>query len=148
MIQSLVAVTFGHWIGLVSPVIIHRIVGLVFLILAILMWTRHAEPNDVRVSDAVGKQFMKTAASAFMVIFIAEWGDLTQLATATLSARYNSPATIFFSATLALWAVTGIGVVIGHQTKRAIHPVTLQRIAAVALAGVGIFFLSQSAINR
>ncbi|HYR43425.1 MAG TPA: TMEM165/GDT1 family protein, partial [Terriglobia bacterium] len=80
-------------------------------------------------------------ASAFTVIFIAEWGDLTQLATAALAAKYAAPVTIFISATLALWAVTGLGVVVGHTAKRALQPKLLQQIASVIFALVGIALL-------
>jgi putative Ca2+/H+ antiporter (TMEM165/GDT1 family) len=76
-----------------------------------------------------------------VVIFIAEWGDLTQLATAALSARYAAPATIFVSATLALWAVTSVAVVIGHSARRTVQPKPLQRIAAITFAAVGTTLL-------
>jgi putative Ca2+/H+ antiporter (TMEM165/GDT1 family) len=84
---------------------------------------------------------MRAAASAFTVIFIAEWGDLTQLATATLAAKYAAPVTIFVAATLALWAVTGVGVGVGHFAKRAVQPRFLQRLAAITFGAVGIVLL-------
>ena len=76
-----------------------------------------------------------------MVIFIAEWGDLTQLATATLQAKHRDPLTIFLSATLALWAVTVLAILAGHHAKKLVKPALLNRIAALAFAGVGIVLL-------
>ena len=80
---------------------------------------------------------------AFMAIFIAEWGDLTQLATATLAARCHSPWTIFTSATLALWSVTGIGVIVGYQSRKMLNPTVLKWVATLAFAGVGVWFLTK-----
>jgi putative Ca2+/H+ antiporter (TMEM165/GDT1 family) len=76
-----------------------------------------------------------------MTIFIAEWGDLTQLATATLAAKYHAPLTIFVSSTLALWSVAAIGVVVGCHMKKSIQPKLLQRTAASAFAVVGMVLL-------
>jgi putative Ca2+/H+ antiporter (TMEM165/GDT1 family) len=71
---------------------------------------------SIRVSDVAEKgprrgkfpsgnpkiQFSRTIWSSFVVIFIAEWGDLTQLASATLAAEHKKPVTVFLAATLAL----------------------------------------------
>ena len=86
--------------------------------------------------------FGKTVWAAFVVLFIAEWGDLTQLATATLVAKTNHPATIFLASTSALWVVSGMFVVIGHHAKKFIQPHILRNIAAVAFAAVGLLLLS------
>jgi Ca2+/H+ antiporter, TMEM165/GDT1 family len=53
-------------------------------------------------------------ATAFGVIFLAEWGDLTQVLTANLSARYHAPLSVAVGAALALWAVAGLAVIGGH----------------------------------
>jgi Ca2+/H+ antiporter, TMEM165/GDT1 family len=75
------------------------------------------------------------------VIFVAEWGDLTQLATAALAAKYRSPLTIFMAATLALWAVSAIAITIGRRAKRIVDEHVLQRIAAIVFGLVGTFLL-------
>ena len=77
-----------------------------------------------------------------MVIFIAEWGDLTQLASATLVAKTHQPLTIFLSATLALWSTSAVAIAIGHHAKKFIQPRLLQNIAAMAFAIVGILLLT------
>ena len=58
----------------------------------------------------------RTACSrtAFIVIFLAEWGDLTQVLTANLAVRYGSALSVGLGATLALWAVAGLAVLGGH----------------------------------
>ncbi len=142
VVQSVIAVTFGRVLSALPERFVHIGAGIVFLILAILMWTRKETPGqDVSVSRDGG--FMNGATSAFAVIFFAEWGDLTQLATATLAAKYSAPLTILVAATLALWAVTGIGVVVGHYAKRAVQPRLLRWVAAIAFAVVGFMLLTR-----
>ncbi len=72
------------------------------------------------------------------VVFIAEWGDLTQLATGAFAARYRSPYWIFGGATLALWAVTAIAVVVGHRAGRMLDARRVKYVAAVVFAVVGV----------
>jgi putative Ca2+/H+ antiporter (TMEM165/GDT1 family) len=141
VVQSFVAVSFGSLLNLLPANLIHVGAGLVFWVLAILMWRRKEPEEDVHLGGEAQNRFVKTMISSFVVIFIAEWGDLTQLATAAISARYAAPATIFASATLALWAVTGVAVVIGHSARRTVQPKLLQRIAAITFAAVGTALL-------
>ncbi|MDF5725772.1 MAG: TMEM165/GDT1 family protein [Rhizonema sp. PD37] len=144
MIQSFVAVAFGSLLSLLPPQIVHVAAGILFLVFAVMMW-RKEEPSIAEEVECDPKdkasRFYKSVTSAFMTVFIAEWGDLTQLATATLQAKYHAPMIIFTSSTLALWLVTAIGVIVGSQVKKFIQPKLLQRTAASAFAIVGIFLL-------
>jgi putative Ca2+/H+ antiporter (TMEM165/GDT1 family) len=143
VIQSLVAVISGDIISRLAPSLVHLAAGVLFLIFAVAMWRKQELQNDIPQSQCEGKpvRFSQTVVSSFLVIFAAEWGDLTQLATATLAAKYSSPFTIFIAATLALWAVTGVGVIVGYQAKKVIDPKLFQRVAATAFALVGLTLL-------
>lgn len=141
-IQSLIAVSFGslfsrlpeHWVKMAA--------GLLFLGLAIAMWLRkEPEESEMDLPSGGALDFFKTAWISFVVIFLAEWGDLTQIATAALAARNRAPVTIFVSATSALWAVTALAIAIGHGAKRALRPRLIQKISAVAFALVGLILL-------
>ncbi len=142
VIQSVVAVAFGSLLTLLPPQLVHFAAGLLFCVFAVMMW-RRKDPEAENGSGTEGEmmRFSQSVATAFMTIFIAEWGDLTQLATATLAAKSQSPLTIFISATLSLWSVTAIGVIIGAQVKHRIRPQLLQQVAASAFAVVGIGML-------
>jgi Ca2+/H+ antiporter, TMEM165/GDT1 family len=144
IVQSFVAVAFGSLLTLLPHKPIQIGAGILFLLLAFFMWRREAEAEEVQTDGSGQTRFMKTMMSAFAVIFVAEWGDLTQLATAAMAARYAAPVTIFMSATLALWAVTGIGAYVGHSVRHRIEPRLLQRIAAAAFVGVGVWLLLSS----
>ena len=144
VIQSFVAVCFGSLLSFFQPQVIHIISGLLFLVFAVMMWRR--EVPDVQDTSECelqpsAAQFSKSFSTAFMTIFVAEWGDLTQLATATLAVKYHQPLVIFTSATLALWAVTAIGVIIGNRAKDLINPLMLQKTAAGAFGVVGLGLL-------
>jgi putative Ca2+/H+ antiporter (TMEM165/GDT1 family) len=143
VIQSLIAVAFGSLFSLLPPQIIHISAGILFLAFAVMMWRKDESEDETIKCDETEKKvrFSKSVSSTFMTIFIAEWGDLTQLATGTLAAKYDAPITIFTSATLALWAVTGIAVIIGYKAKHLIPAKLLQRVAATAFAVVGIGLL-------
>ena len=147
MVQSMVAVTFGTLLTFLPQKLIHAAVALFFLVLAAWMWRREGPPNEVNVQADVRKRFAPTMASAFMVIFVAEWGDLTQLATAALAAKYAAPWTVFVSATLALWTVTALGVTVGHAAGRVVQPRLLQQIASITLAFVGLALLLSALTN-
>ena len=145
VIQSLVAVAFGSVVSLLPRSATRIAAGLLLLVFAILMWRRKdasapaASAQDDRPIHS--PRFSKTVLSSFMVIFIAEWGDLTQLATATLAARYQAPIIVFLASTLALWAVTAIGVIVGCQAKHFIQPKLMQRMAAIVFTVAGIALL-------
>lgn len=145
VVQSLIAVTFGSVISLLPAKVIHAVAGLLFLVFAVLMWREkeeeEAEAAVKKEDDARAASVWKVMGSSFTVIFLAEWGDLTQLATATLAARYRAPVTLFISATLALWSVTALSAMVGHGAKKLLNPSIIQKIAAVIFGLVGIFLL-------
>jgi putative Ca2+/H+ antiporter (TMEM165/GDT1 family) len=140
LIQNIVSVVFGSFFGLLPHQIVHIASGCLFILFAVLMWLRKDEEKEELKDSA--KTFWQTVSKSFMVIFIAEWGDLTQLASATLVAKTGEPWTIFLSATLALWTTSALAVLIGNQAKKLINEQLLQRIAAVLFAGVGILLLA------
>ena len=81
----------------------------------------------------------RTAATAFAVIFAAEWGDLTQLLTANLAVHYHAPLSVATGAILALWAVAAIAVTGGRWLGRVIDAFLIRVVTAVLLAGLGIY---------
>ena len=76
------------------------------------------------------------AVTAFLVIFLAEWGDLTQILTANLAAHYHDPLSVAVGAVLALWAVAGLAVVSGQSLLRVINIWTIRIVTAVVLVGL------------
>jgi Ca2+/H+ antiporter, TMEM165/GDT1 family len=139
LIQSMVAVLFGSLFGLLPPHLIHIASGILFLVFAVMMWVRKQEEKEASKKSL---PFGKVVWTSFMVIFIAEWGDLTQLASATLVAKTHQALTIFLASTLSLWTATALAILIGHHAKKFINARLLQTIAAAAFAIVGILLLT------
>ena len=145
VIQSAVGVMFGSILSALPSNIVHIVSGLLFLVFAVMMWRRKqddSEQLECQDTPQTKRNFSKSFSTAFMTVFIAEWGDLTQLATATLQAKYHSTLTIFVASTLALWAVTAIGVIIGSKLKNHLNPNLLQKTAASAFGIVGLGMLA------
>jgi putative Ca2+/H+ antiporter (TMEM165/GDT1 family) len=135
-IQSAVAVGAGQLVSLLPPRPVHVASGLLFLLSAVLMWRRKEDDDEVADRDAPG--FWRSTWLVFGVVFVAEWGDLTQLATAALAARYRAPLVVFTGATLALWSVAAIAVLVGNRAGKLLDPQTTARVAAVLFAVVGV----------
>jgi putative Ca2+/H+ antiporter (TMEM165/GDT1 family) len=144
VLQTIIAVTCGSVVGLLPPPVIRIGSGILFIVLAGFMWFRREPEEEELDLEKVRGRFLRTIWVSFVVIFIAEWGDLTQFSTALLAAKHGhgKVLTVSLAAILALWAVTALAIAIGHRAKRVLHPTVLKKIAAVAFAGVGILLLS------
>lgn len=82
--------------------------------------------------------FWKVAATSFGVLFVAEFGDLTQIAIANLAARYHDPLTVGAGAALGLWAVGGLAILGGRHLLRWIPLSWITRAAALIMAVLGL----------
>jgi putative Ca2+/H+ antiporter (TMEM165/GDT1 family) len=84
------------------------------------------------------------AARAAVVVFIAEWGDLTQILTANLAARYRDALSVAVAALAALWLVAALAVVSGASLLRVVSVRTLRVVTAVILLGLAVFTTVQA----
>ncbi len=141
-VQSVVAIVAGDLLSRLPARPVHIGAGLLFVVSAVFMWRRATATDEDGKDLAPRNGFWRTFAATFSVVFVAEWGDLTQLGTATLAARYHAPVTVFAGATLALWAVTAVAVFIGNRAGRLLDPKLTARIAAVVFAAVGVALLT------
>ena len=81
----------------------------------------------------------RSAITTFVVIFLAEWGDLTQVLTINLAARYHSPWSVGTGALLAMAAVAGIAVAGGQGLLRFVNVSVVRVITAVVLIVLGCY---------
>lgn len=82
---------------------------------------------------------VRAAAVAFGLVFVAEWGDLTQVLTANLAAHYRAPLSVGVGATLALWAVAGVAVTGGRWLTRVVAADVIRAGTAVVLTGLAAY---------
>jgi len=79
--------------------------------------------------------------TTFGVIFLAEMGDKTQLAAMTMAAQTKKPWAVFIGASLALAAVSALGVVVGGLIGDYVPLEWVKRTAAVAFILIGVLML-------
>ncbi len=129
-----IAVTVGATLFALLP---HRavegIVAVMFLGGAILAFRDGAGPDEEAAGQPTGPATARTTvATAFVVVFLAEWGDLTQVLTATLAAHFHAPLGVAIGAALALWSVAALAVTAGRLLERLPLPL-VRRLTAVVL---------------
>lgn len=79
--------------------------------------------------------------TTFGVIFLAEMGDKTQIAAMTMAAEKKRPWEVFLAASLALVAVSAIGVVVGGALSQYLPLIWIKRGAGVSFIIVGVLVL-------
>ncbi len=84
---------------------------------------------------------LKIFLTTFGLIFLAELGDKTQLATITMAAQTKQPVAVFFGSALALASVSFIGVVLGSVLANYINAEYLHKAAAIAFIVIGVLML-------
>jgi putative Ca2+/H+ antiporter (TMEM165/GDT1 family) len=102
---------------------------------------RESDELPQRESEIVNEEFgahRRTFGAAFLVIFLAEWGDLTQLLTANLAAHYHNAISVGIGAIVALWSVAAIAIFGGRSLAKYLHPKALHLIMAVALTVLAV----------
>jgi putative Ca2+/H+ antiporter (TMEM165/GDT1 family) len=85
---------------------------------------------------------LRVLLTTFGIIFLAEMGDKTQLAAMTMAAQTRNPWAVFIGASLALAAVSALGVVVGSLIGDYIPLVWVKRLAAVAFIAIGALMLA------
>jgi putative Ca2+/H+ antiporter (TMEM165/GDT1 family) len=157
MFASLVLGTRGHpravWLGAAGAFLLHVViattigVGLFHLVphralegvvaalfLGGAIWALlESNEEEIELVERESVTHRQVMATAFAVIFVAEWGDLTQILTANLAAHYHSALSVGLGATLALWSVALIAVVGGQSLMRFVNVTVLRRCMAAVL---------------
>jgi putative Ca2+/H+ antiporter (TMEM165/GDT1 family) len=138
VVHVVIATTVGVALFAVLP---HRAVDAVvagmFAFGAAYAWLEATKPQDEKpLREVPGHGAVLTA---FVIIFLAEWGDLTQIVTANLAAKYHSPLSVGAGSLLALWSVAAIAVVSGQALLRFVNVPTVRKVNAVVLLGLSAY---------
>ena len=84
---------------------------------------------------------LRVMLTTFGIIFLAEMGDKTQLAAMTMSAQTKKPWAVFIGASVALVAVSAIGVLVGGVIGQYVPLEWVKRVAALAFIVIGVLML-------
>ena len=91
-------------------------------------------------ADAAG--FWAVAVTSFVVILLAELGDLSDIVIANLAARYHDPVPVGIGSVLALWAVVALAIVGGRGRQRILPLRWITRLAALLMVIMAGFTLA------
>ena len=133
-LQVAIAVTAGSLLSLLPEALVSGVVAVLFLVGAVLLWrSANSGPEDAEdvAEGKEGRSFLRVAAISFGVLFAAEWGDLSQLATAGLAARLDDPVSVFVGAWAALLTVSALAVFLGRKLADRLPVALIRRVAAV-----------------
>lgn len=139
-LHVVLAVAAGSVLTLLPQQLVHALTGVLFLGgAAVLLLKKDEGEEEVRRPE--DQSFWKVAGAGFMLILVAEFGDLTQIMTANLAARYDDPLSVGLGAVLALWAVAGLGIVGGKALMKRVPLKLITRIAALLMLALGVWSL-------
>jgi putative Ca2+/H+ antiporter (TMEM165/GDT1 family) len=141
-VQSVIAVTAGGLLHLLPQWALEAVVAVLFAIgAALLLRAGFSEPEHIDIDEHAARAaapFWRVVLTSFGVIFAAEWGDASQLATAALAARLGSPVAVGLGAWVALTAVAAIAVIAGRLIVRRVPVRTVHRVAGVLFAAFAV----------
>jgi putative Ca2+/H+ antiporter (TMEM165/GDT1 family) len=138
LVHVVIATTLGVALFAVLPRrLVEAIVAAMFLFGAVFAWRESGRDDETVSREKVSNHGV--AFATFLVIFLAEWGDLTQILTANLAARYHSALSVGLGAALALWAVAGIAVASGQTLLRFVNVATIRKVTAVVLVALAAY---------
>ncbi|MFF3327411.1 TMEM165/GDT1 family protein [Streptomyces sp. NPDC002889] len=136
------AVAAGSVLTLLPHRLVQALVGVLFLAGALMLLMKGGDEEEEHIKAPADQSFWKVSGAGFMLILVAEFGDLTQIMTANLAARYDSPVSVGVGAVLALWAVAGIGILGGRTLMKYVPLRLITKVAAclmLALAGFSLY---------
>ena len=140
LVHVIIAVTAGRFLTLLPRHLLEIVVGLLFLLGAGLLLFGKDEDESEEKSALRKKStptssgtFLKVFATSFTVVFLGEWGDITQIVTANYAAKYQSTLSVAIGAILGLWLVAALGIFIGSALLERVPGRIVQRATGVIL---------------
>ncbi|MFF7649410.1 TMEM165/GDT1 family protein [Streptomyces sp. NPDC007983] len=138
-----IAIAAGSVLGLLPHRLLQAVVGVLFLGGAAILLLKK-DDGEEEVSKPADQSFWKVAGAGFSLILVAEFGDLTQIMTANLAARYDDPLSVGVGAVLALWAVAGLGILGGRTLMKHVPLRLITKVAALVMLALGAFSLYEA----
>jgi Ca2+/H+ antiporter, TMEM165/GDT1 family len=141
-VHAALAVAAGSLLALLPRRPVEIAVAVLFALGAVLLLRGRRDGGDEQL-EVHGKEpgFWRVAWTSFGVILVAEFGDLTQIATASLAARFHDPLSVGIGAVLALWAVAALAITGGRSLLKVLPLTWITRIAAaimLVMAGLSL----------
>lgn len=151
LVHVVIAVAAGQALTLLPDRLVEGIVAVLFLLGALYLLLGREEDTEAKgVAEAeaaarVPPSFLKVALMSFGVVFVGEWGDITQIVTANYAARYADPVAVGMGAVAALWAVSALAVTAGKKLLDYVSVALVRRVTGVILLGFAVYSAVASA---
>lgn len=128
-----IAILAGSLIANIIPNIIMKIIaGGIFIIFGIITFIKREE--EIKLN----KKEINPFITGFLLIFIGEWGDKTQIASAAFATQYN-PWLVFFGVIFAMSLMSILSIFLGNVLMKKIKPKTMSIISGLLFIVIGIF---------
>jgi Ca2+/H+ antiporter, TMEM165/GDT1 family len=128
------ALIAGRLLGLLPHRALEVIVAVLFALGAFLLIRGRREDEEVdQLAENTPPTFVRVALTSFLVILVAEFGDLTQIILVNLAARYHDPVAVGTGGLLALWSVAGLAIAGGRGLLKVIPVRTITLIGAAVM---------------
>ena len=135
-VQTVVAVTLGGLIGRLPRTPVELFAGLMFVAggLILIRGAGKADAEEAGTEEEFeaktqpGIHGWRVVGASFLVLFVAEWGDLSQLLTAGLVVKYQDPVSVGVGAFVALAMVSALGALLGRTLLKRIRLATIRRV--------------------
>jgi len=136
LVQTVVAVVLGGLLTRLPKRPVEVFATVMFLLggFLLLRGAGRADAEEPETEQEFARKAVTAArgwqavAVSFTVLFLAEWGDLSQILTASLVLRYRDPTSVFAGAFAALATVSALGALIGRALLKRIRLVTIRRL--------------------
>ncbi|HVV25645.1 MAG TPA: TMEM165/GDT1 family protein [Candidatus Saccharimonadales bacterium] len=135
LVQVIIAVAAGKLLTLLPHRAMELVIAALFFGGALLLFFgKHGlEEESDEPKTPASHNPLKVFGTAFSIIFIGEWGDITQIATANYAAKYHDPLSVSVGATLGLWTAAGLAIVAGNKVLNLIPAKLLLRFMGLVM---------------
>ena len=140
-VHVVVAVAAGKLLSLLPDVVVGTIVAAMFSVGAVLLFraARAEPPDEVADGEESPAGVRATVVGSFALVALAEWGDLTQLATASLAAKSGDPVGTGIGAFVALASVAAIAATFGQQIVARVPIARINYVGAAVFAALAVW---------
>jgi putative Ca2+/H+ antiporter (TMEM165/GDT1 family) len=149
-VQTIVAVLLGHAASYLPENLVRVVAMVMFLAGAVILFREGRSHHQASLdegqeyaADAKDVTGFRAVLASFLVLFAAEWGDLSQLLTISLVARYEAPGSVFVGALGALLVVSGLAVLAGRTLLRFVALHVLHYVGAAVCVALAALTLAE-----
>jgi len=136
-----IAVLVGSWLtNVVSVTLLRRISGILFIAFGALMLREGFTSGNSEMEDERGLRFNDPLLTGFTLIFLTEWGDKTQVASAVFATQYNA-VMVLTGTMIALTSLTVAAIYLGKVVSSRIDRRLMSKLAGLIFIVMGISLL-------